>query len=125
MKGTITYRCGHQEEGFIPASEETLAARLAEYARHLCRSSQIEREQQQFEEALQSNSVVYCVTDQNGRFLTTRRTGLSSCRVTVSDAERTPRVEYEIQIAQVTTELHLRNYKDLYWSAKDWNKNLQ
>ena len=70
MKCSITYRCGHQKEDFVYASEEYIPARLAEYARQLCYSCQVTREQQQFEEAIQQAHEVYNVTDQNGHFLT-------------------------------------------------------
>ena len=118
----VTYRCGHQEQVTISASVEHISQRIADYARLLCHSCQIAREQQQFEEVIQQANQAYNVTDQNGCLITARLSRPGFCQVTMQYEGEAPFYEEEIEIAQVTAELHRRDRKDLYWSDKDWGK---
>lgn len=121
-KYTITYRCGHQRQDFIHTAEEYVPDILAEFARTLCSSCQLAREQQQFEEAIQQANRVYNITDQNGCLITVTLTRPGFCQITMQYDGDAPFYEKELEIAQVTPELHRQCCKDLYWSDKDWSK---
>ena len=117
-KHIITYRCGHQKHDFIFASQERVPDELARYAKIFCCSCQIVKEQRQFEEAIAQANEVYNITDQNGCLITATRTHPGFCQITVCyEGNEAPYYKRELEISQVTAELHQRNHRDLYWSA--------
>lgn len=117
-KRIITYQCGHQKYDFIFAAHERVPDELARYAKMLCCSCQVAKEQQQFEEVIAQADEVYNITDQNGLLIAATRTRPGFCRISVrAEGNGASSYEKEIEIAQVTVELHQRNHRDLYWAA--------
>jgi hypothetical protein len=121
-KHTITYRCSHQECDFIYAREDFIADRLAEFARHLCLSCQMREEQRQFEAVLAlqktEGQTIYNILYHNAHLAAATFTRPGYCLLVVCSNGEVPFYHREVEISQVTAELHERGFKSLYWGSK-------
>lgn len=121
-KHTITYRCGHQHRDFIYAREDFIAGKMAEFSRHLCLPSQMRKEQQQFEAVLAAlqtaGQTIYNILYHNGYLAAVTPTRPGYCLLIVCSNGEAPFYHQEVEISQVTAELHERGFKSLYWGGK-------